>query len=397
MTLHCISARRTLSTAGVALGLMAGLAPRSAAAAPCSALPNVIYGIGGSAHVPVIGKIAARLAGQSSPVSVVYASPGACFGYGAFADPTYKLTGTATSWSSSGQSVTCELPANGVRPDFGAAGVFPASCSSVGTQPAGTKAFDGPVTAWSLFVPQQSTQQSISAEAAYFVFGFGAAGQVSPWTDEASLVVRNSTSAAQIAVALAAGLPPDRFKGTDAQTNSRSIQLVAGATNKEAALGFASVENVDANRSGGTPVRALAFKAKGQSCAYLPDSTANSFDKSNVREGTYWLWSQSHYTAPVDASGRPTNPLVATFLANVSTPDQGALDVLSTTSNVPKCAMNVWRDADNGALYSYQPSEPCGCYFEKKATGRSTCATCTQSSECPSSSPVCRFGFCEVR
>ena len=50
-------------------------------------------------------------------------------------------------------------------------------------------------------MPQQSTQQSISAEAAYFVFGFGAAGQVSPWTDEASLVVRNSTSAAQIAVA----------------------------------------------------------------------------------------------------------------------------------------------------------------------------------------------------
>ena len=379
------------------LALVLGTAAVAHAGTPCSSFTNVIYGVGGSAHTPVIGAIAKRLAGQASPVTVVYASPGACFGYSAFADPNYKLSGTATTWNAAGQSSSCDLPVGGVRPDFGASGVFPASCSSVGTQPAGTKAFDGPVTAWSLFVPQQSTQQSISAEAAYFVFGFGAQGQVSPWTDEASLVVRNSTSAAQIAVALAAGLPPDRFKGTDAQSNSRSIQLVAGAANKEAAIGFASVENVDANRGGATPVRALAFQAKGQRCGYLPDSTATSFDKANVRQGTYGLWSQSHYTALVDGSGNPTNPLVATFLANVNNPDQAALDILSTTSNVPKCAMNVWRDADNGPLYSVQPAAACGCYFDKKATGTSTCAVCNTSSECPSSSPVCRYGFCEVR
>jgi len=59
--------------------------------------------------------------------------------------------------------------------------------------------------------------------------------------------------------------------------------------------------------------------------------------------------------------------------------------------------MHVWRDSDLGALYSYQPPEPCECYFEFKATGATSCTACATSTTCPHSAPVCRYGYCEVQ
>ena len=79
-------------------------------------------------------------------------------------------------------------------------------------------------------------------------------------------------------------------------TNGRSVTLVATATNPEAAIGFVSGENADANR---TTVRTLAFQHTEQRCGYWPDSTATSFDKRSVRDGLYWLWTTTHFFAPV--------------------------------------------------------------------------------------------------
>lgn len=59
--------------------------------------------------------------------------------------------------------------------------------------------------------------------------------------------------------------------------------------------------------------------------------------------------------------------------------------------NVPQCAMRVWRNGDLGALYSRAPAAPCACYFEFIATGATTCAPCSASVACPSST-VCRRG-----
>ena len=60
------------------------------------------------------------------------------------------------------------------------------------------------------------------------------------------------------------------------------------------------------------------------------------------------------------------------------------------------CAMQVTRDGTVGAVSSYAPSEPCGCYFEAIATGSaSVCATCDGDGDCNEDAPKCRHGYCE--
>jgi hypothetical protein len=58
--------------------------------------------------------------------------------------------------------------------------------------------------------------------------------------------------------------------------------------------------------------------------------------------------------------------------------------------------MQVRREEDLGALASYQPDAPCGCYFEARATGRSACEDCDDDDDCPDDAPACRFGYCEA-
>jgi hypothetical protein len=40
-------------------------------------------------------------------------------------------------------------------------------------------------------------------------------------------------------------------------------------------------------------------------------------------------------------------------------------------------------------------AEPCGCYFDFKTTGASTCAACTDDSTCGAGK--CRHGYCEAK
>jgi hypothetical protein len=97
----------------------------------------------------------------------------------------------------------------------------------------------GPITPWSLIVPAASSQTTISAEAVYLVYGFGASqAQGSPWTLDAELYARNATASSQIAVALAAEIPVGKFKGNDTMTANGMIGAVAQLENPEVALGF---------------------------------------------------------------------------------------------------------------------------------------------------------------
>ena len=57
--------------------------------------------------------------------------------------------------------------------------------------------------------------------------------------------------------------------------------------------------------------------------------------------------------------------------------------------------MNVNRDGDLGNLYAWKPPEPCGCYFEFKTTGATSCAACDTSNPC-SGTDVCRYGYFEA-
>jgi hypothetical protein len=382
------------------VGLATLAASGKALAVDCSTLPNPVYGLGGSSTKPILGKVAAGLVVAATPQSIVYQAPGACLGINGLIGNTL-LTGTASYWDAAGKEQSCTLPGAGQPIDFASMGNSATSCPGVAALPADIGDFLGPVNTYNLIVPTASSQTSISSEGAYFAFGFGQLGQAQPWVDDTQIFRRDANSAAQLFVALATGIPAEKFKGIDTKTNGGTITAVSQSTKPEAAIGLVSGEIADASRS---TVRTLAYQHKGQRCGFTPDSTATSYDKKNVRNGQYHIWAPLHFFAKVDAQGKIVNPDVAKllgyFTGDVEAPAN--VDMLSIeikSGNVPRCAMNVWREGDLGPLKKYVPEKPCGCFFESVATGAvsSTCTACANGAACPSRAPVCRHNFCEAR
>jgi hypothetical protein len=274
--------------------------------------------------------------------------------------------------------------------------------------------FLGPIQAYEFIVPYQSTQTVISAEAAYFVFGFNAGAStpsypVAPWTVPADIITRNNQSGAAIIIALALGVPlADLTKTgtgffTDGKNNAGSLSAVAGATGPaiEATLGFVSAEVAE----GAAPmqIHTLAYQHYKQQCGWLPNSSSTRFDKLNVRNGHYPLWANVHFVAAVDPAkpDTPTNAnakqVIGWFRGTVAPPTGVDVDTLTVkASAVLDCSMQVKRTTDVGPLQPYTPAAPCGCWFEATATGSTSCQACTTSSQCPASAANCRRGYCEV-
>ena len=376
----------------------------------CESLPNVIYGSGGSAQKPFVAKIARVLAGLATPTTVVYQSAGgACQGiYNLLddSDATPPLTGNQPYWLPDGTERQCSAPLTGARTTFALMGNTTGACAAVTPADVATLSDSlGPVGTVNLLVPNASSQQSISSEALYFVYGFGGdAGEAEPWVLDAAIGTRNANSFAGIYVALAAGVPVSRLatSGTDVLTNNGAITFLnttAAGGNAEAAIAFSSGEVADANRA---TIRTLAYQARGQECAYWPDSSATTFDKISVRDGHYDLWSASHFYARATGgviTHAPTRDLIGWITGAIAAPlALNVLDITIANKNIPQCAMRVARVGDLGPLMSFLPDEPCGCYFESEATGSTSCATCTADADCTAAAaPTCRFGFCEVR
>jgi hypothetical protein len=409
MTLRLTS--QLLGIAGASALALLGSA-RLALAADCPTdLPNPIYGTGGSAFTPAIGQIAAKLAGT---ITVFWSDPSGCNAINAFAQSGYTITGSTSYWTSAGTQVTCTLPLAGVPADFGNVNVDPTNCAGITAIPAGVGDFIGPAQSTNLIVNRASDYDSISAEAAYFVFGFGgAAGQVAPWTNDANVFVRSGLSAVHLLISKAIGVPANAFKGTLLAKNGETVSAVSAGSfpnpptgyvhDPLAAIGYVSAQNADLNRA---TLKTLAYQHTGQDCGYWPDSTPEAFDKINVRDGRYYIWSYNHFLAKIDANGQIIDPNVRKFVGYITgdvAPPTG-LDpaaIIVGTANIPLCAMHVKRDSDLGPLSCYADPNPCDCQFDKLATGETTCTPCEtegSKSECASVSAksTCRHGYCEA-
>ncbi len=394
-----------------------GLAQTVCQELPDDEYPNKIYGVGGSAATPLISSIArefAKLPGDQR-VTIIWHDPGAghamhsLIGQEVDGVRTPAPVGTsgavqqARYWDSNGNEHRCSVDtlSNPVLADFGYMAAPPQDINGyedLDIATFGIGAFVGPVSGWSLITHIDSNQNAISAEALYLVYGYADNSGVAPWTQKRWLFGRNYTSAALLAWVAATGLPAESFQfHEDVQTNSAMVTAVANAEVPNASLGFVSTEVADRNRG---QVKTLAFQAKGQTCAYYPDSTPTSFDKKNIRDGHYWNWAYHIFYAPVNGSGVPSNPLVARFfdaITGKTNPDvPHNLDLIIDEGTIPDCAMRVSRDPLGGytPLASYAPEEPCGCYFDFVATGESTCDECATTEDC-SGDQVCRRGFCE--
>jgi hypothetical protein len=403
-----------------------------AGATTCDAIPAlteggapapVVYVEGANAVGPYLVPLQQAMSTDPNPITIVYIGDGGCKGANNFFTNSPISTSPKPIYYAGQAQMNCVLPATGGPndgppvADLVASDVFAPSCGTLpgGQLPSNMADFEGPIQAMTFVVPKASSQQSISASAAYFVFGFGADSGVAPWTVPSSMYRRNTSSAVQALLAVAIGVPLGQWAGVDAQTVA--VNVTAGLTgasavtnglmtdaNPEQSIGILAVTNLDSGTM--THLNVLAYKDFEQTCGYYPDSTETAHDKANVRDGHYTLWGPIHFFTYVDDHGVPQNANVARLISYITgtTPPPRGVDFVQVDAEnnlIPPCAMRVTRSVEMGPLSSYAPSGSCGCYFEYVATGQSTCQPCQNRSDCPSSAPVCNVSqpvaFCETQ
>lgn len=405
--------RSCLSAA--AFALVASTAGQ-ALAAPCPKnLPNSIYGGGGSAVTPTLGKIAARLStlnqadNGADPIHIFYSDPSACTGYDYLANPSKGRPTTFKYWVD-GNSTPLVCDADGTEEfTFGHMGNTPKLCSGqqdVDAAELPTARFVWPVQSIN-FITNYNAEESnsISAEAAYHLFGLGAAnGGVTPWSEPTGTFARSATSFVHLIIAGAVGVPATNFKVPTANVfreNGETVKAVhewftVHNNPAEQAIGYVSGSNADAGEDA-RQTKTLAYRHFDQSCAYLPDSDRGKKDKLNVRNGQYALWTPAWLFARVDEAGRPTDPNVERLIRYVDgtlASPRGAniVDEVIASGDVPLCAMNAIRpEGDLSAIQSFAPAEPCHGYFDFKTSGSSSLTSCDNDDDC-SGTEKCR-GF----
>src|SRR5437588_453023 len=158
--------RLALVIAGVAI------ASRADAANPdCSTLQNPVY-----------------LQVGDTQTNLMKNKTGSMSGTGPFFIPS---TAEDPTWTPAKAALTCNLPV-GQLPDIANSALFNSSCTAE-APPSTVTVTNGPIQAYVMAVPQLSDQEAITAEEAYFVFGFGAMGMISPWTDISQMFIRTTT------------------------------------------------------------------------------------------------------------------------------------------------------------------------------------------------------------
>src|SRR5690606_29877262 len=170
------------------------------------------------------------------------------------------------------------------------------------------------------------------------------------------------------------------------------------ASNPGSTLGYVSGSTAN-NAANRTKIKTLAYQHTGQECGYWPSSGPDAFDAINVRKGLYHFWTPGHFFARVNDNGVPTNArvkdLFSWFQGTADAP--GGIDVtkiIIESGDIPGCAMQATREGITGAVSSYAPEQPCGCYFDAIATGTTSCATCESDAQCDDGK--CRRGYCEA-
>ena len=388
----------------IAVLALAG-AERAAHAASCDTLPNPIYLQVGDTQLNLMKRLARQLRNNTpKPITLVFVTSGSCTNITAIYTRV-PITGNMQyvpssaedgNWTPTSATLTCTAPGAGVVPDIANSALLNSACTAA-APPATVHLEHGPVQAYVLGVPIGSSQVAITYEEAYFVFGFGAAGMIAPWIDEAQMFIRTVTKSTLLAWGANISVPANKWKGMAFDGSPMVVSALQSSTSPEKAIGILGVEVADALRSS---IRILAFRAKGQHLAYFPDSTSTARDKKNVRDGHYTVWSPTVWMDTVDGNGAPVKPdtryVIDLIVGRAVTPAPNfqPIDSISAVGLVPDCAMGVTRSFEGGPLSLYKPAQSCACKYESLVAG-STCQTCNATTPCTSG--VCRDGFCEVQ
>ena len=375
-----------------------------ASAAPCDGLTNPIYAQVGDTQANLMKRLGRALRDNTAkPITLVWITSGSCVNIEVAYRPTKIAAGTSMqyvesvaengTWTPATANKTCEAPAGGVDVNVANSALFNSECTAE-TPPTNVALTLGPVQAYVLAVPKASNQTAITFEEAYFVFGFGAAGMVEPWINEAQMFIRTISKSTLLAWAANIGVPKDKWKGVRLDGSPMVVSSLQTSTSPQQAIGILGAEVYESLRDS---LFQLAFRAKGQHAAYFPDSTYTARDKKNVRDGHYTVWSPTVWMDQV-SGGTPIKPdarYVIDLIAGKTVTPAHNFDMISVISNVgliPDCAMNVKRSKEGGDLSIYKPAESCVCKYES-IVSTSSCQTCTTTC----ATGVCRNGFCEVQ
>jgi hypothetical protein len=370
--------------------------------------PNVIYMAGTSDFGPLLKQVTPLLMAGAPAYRPVFMGGTSCGGVDAAFDPSKSLIkdvpGTQTKaanyayyFDDNGVQTSCTLDPAGNVVDIGVSNLYSTVCSSAYVAGPLVAGYLGPIVTFGFTVPAASKQESISVEAAHLVFGLGGQNPSGPnqmpWIDPAYYSIRNSGAGSTALAAELIHVPRAQFWGVDRlSTDNIRDSLIASAA-PDASIGILSIDYADKSRGN---LRVLYLQGEGQLTGYLPDSTATSLNKANVRDGHYPLWGYVHfYTANINGAPSVT---AGAFVTRFTVPklDRELVDAMIDASLVPQCAMRVARETEMGAFvhnpYRYQ----CGCYFDFRTVGRNTCSTCKSTNDCPTTSPACNYGFCET-
>lgn len=375
---------------------------------------HLVFLSGSSNFVALLNKMAPIITTQTSLVPVFRVTD-SCTGarsmYPTSATTDHIITdpapgGTYAQYYDDSGAHDCLLGSGGVAVDVGESEIFPETCGLAPVDPA-VSHHPGPILPILFVVPKKSRESTISAAAARYVLGsggIGPAGPITPWTDPAYYDIRGAATATTRLIGMAIGVPvpPNRLWGIDqgsAQKLAANLALVTDPGVADQTLGLLGSDSYDADRFN---LKALAFQATDQGCAYLPDSTLFSRDKINVRDGHYPIWGTLHFYAALSNGGYVSAQAQA-FLVPFSQ-SQLPIDLLNAFTDaswVPECAMKVERLTEMGDFRTdLAPAYPCGCYFDARVTMKTPagCTPCQTADECTDlAKPACNFGFCETQ
>jgi hypothetical protein len=315
--------------------------------------------------------------------------------------PIRYIPESATFDPVNGTVPQCDAPSTPPAVMLAIGATFLSSCPTLPNVPSDTAVVDGPNQAYGFIANKASAQVAITAEEGYLAWGFtGGTGQASPWIDQNFRWTRGATASTTLTTSANLGLNASQMlvgAAAPVQTSLILVTNVQQATDVQATIGALGGDLYDQNRD---KVKMLAFKAFGQRYAYFPDATSTSFDKKNVRDGHYTIFSPTPYLYVKDGAGDPANALVARIVSLVfgktSEADVSGLKAVADSGLVPQCAMKVKRALDGGELSLYDAPAPCGCFFDRNVpSGSTACTTCTDDTPCGTGK--CRFGYCEAK
>lgn len=396
----------------------ASAAPDSGATALCKDLAlaaglTPIYVTGSSNFPPFLRAFAPILGADQH--AVVWQTSNSCAGvdsmYNRDNDPSPPSTpagimrergGRTTEFYYPDQTVVPCLLDGDVPVDVGESDIYADTCKDIlGYVPSspGVGEYLGPIMAMVFVVPGASTQNVISAEAARAVFGRGTVPDPTklPYTDPQNFFNRAASTATNQIMSRGIGVEPTEWWGVDQRTAGNMAEKIKQVPQAAAdkTIGIISTDFADSERGN---VKTLAFQATGQSCGFWPDSTPQSEDKINVRDGHYPLWGPLHFFVRVSGAV-PESEAAGKFVLRFSATrlDQALVKGIIDSHNVPECAMHVKRDVEMGPMRPFTPNVQCNCFFEKETTGATTCTPCEDDIGCANvpGRPSCNYGYCE--